>query len=59
VAAGAGALLGVVLSLVVGPAIGIVAGGLVGPLIAMAVPGLDRPEPVDAALREPGMIEPV
>jgi 4-azaleucine resistance transporter AzlC len=59
VAAGAGAVLGVGLSLAIGPEIGIVAGGLIGPLVAMAMPGLDRPEPADAALREPGMIEPV
>jgi 4-azaleucine resistance transporter AzlC len=38
VAAGAGAVIGVVLSLWLGPAIGIVAGGLVGPLVGMAVP---------------------
>jgi len=38
VAAGAGATLGVVLSLVFGPAPGIVAGGLLGPLVGMAVP---------------------
>jgi 4-azaleucine resistance transporter AzlC len=38
VAAGAGAVIGVALSLAVGPAIGIIAGGLVGPLVGMAVP---------------------
>jgi 4-azaleucine resistance transporter AzlC len=38
VAAGAGAAIGVVLSLVLGPAVGIVAGGLLGPLVGMAVP---------------------
>ena len=38
VAAGAGAAIGVVLSLAVGPAIGIIAGGLIGPLVGMAVP---------------------
>lgn len=38
VAGGAGAVIGVVASLVVGPAIGIVAGGLLGPLVGMAVP---------------------
>ena len=31
--------IGVVLSLLVGPAIGIVAGGLLGPLVGMAMPG--------------------
>ena len=57
VAAGAGAALGVGLSLVIGPEIGIVAGGLVGALVAMAVPGPDGPGPAFAA-RERGMIEP-
>ena len=57
VAAGAGAALGILLSLVIGPEVGIVAGGLVGALVAMAVPGSDGPEPAFAA-REPGMIEP-
>jgi 4-azaleucine resistance transporter AzlC len=38
VAAGAGGVLGLGLSLAVGPAIGIIAGGLGGPLVAMAVP---------------------
>ncbi len=38
VAAGSGAVAGVLLSLVIGPALGIVAGGLLGPLAAMAVP---------------------
>ena len=37
-AAGAGAAIGVVLSLLIGPAVGIVAGGLLGPLVAMALP---------------------
>lgn len=37
-AAGAGASIGVVLSLAIGPAIGIIAGGLIGPLAGMAVP---------------------
>jgi 4-azaleucine resistance transporter AzlC len=37
IAAGAGAAIGVVASLVVGPAVGIMAGGLVGPLVGMAV----------------------
>ncbi len=57
VAAGAGAALGILLSLVIGPEVGIVAGGLVGALVAMVVPGSDGPEPAFAA-REPGMIEP-
>jgi 4-azaleucine resistance transporter AzlC len=39
VAAGAGAAIGIVLSLAIGPALGIVAGGLLGPLVAMAMPG--------------------
>ena len=39
VAAGAGATIGIVLSLAIGPAVGIVAGGLLGPLVAMVVPG--------------------
>jgi 4-azaleucine resistance transporter AzlC len=39
IAAGAGAAIGVVLSLLIGPAVGIVAGGLLGPLVAMALPG--------------------
>ena len=38
VAAGAGAGIGVVLSLLLGPAVGIIAGGLIGPLAGMAVP---------------------
>jgi 4-azaleucine resistance transporter AzlC len=37
-AAGAGAAIGVALSMTVGPALGIVAGGLLGPLVGMAVP---------------------
>jgi 4-azaleucine resistance transporter AzlC len=37
VAAGAGASLGVVASLVVGPSVGIVLGGLIGPLVGMAI----------------------
>jgi len=58
IAAGAGAALGVVLSLAIGPEIGIIAGGLIGPLVAMAVPGSDRPEPSGPDVREPGMLEP-
>jgi 4-azaleucine resistance transporter AzlC len=38
VAAGAGAVFGVLLSLLAGPALGIVAGGLLGPLVGMAMP---------------------
>jgi 4-azaleucine resistance transporter AzlC len=38
VAAGGGAVIGVALSLVLGPAIGILAGGLLGPLLGMAMP---------------------
>jgi predicted branched-subunit amino acid permease len=38
VAAGSGAVFGVVLSLILGPAVGIVAGGLLGPLVGMAMP---------------------
>lgn len=41
-AAGAGAFIGVGLSLAVGPGIGIVAGGLLGPLVGMAVPAGGR-----------------
>ena len=37
-AAGAGAAIGVALSLAAGPAIGIIMGGLLGPLVGMAVP---------------------
>lgn len=37
-AAGSGAVFGVVLSLIAGPAVGIVAGGLLGPLVGMAIP---------------------
>ena len=37
-AAASGAVFGVLLSLVAGPAIGIVAGGLLGPLVGMAIP---------------------
>ena len=38
VAAGAGAAIGVVASLLLGPSVGIVVGGLVGPLVGMAMP---------------------
>jgi 4-azaleucine resistance transporter AzlC len=37
-AAGAGAGIGVVASLLLGPSVGIVAGGLLGPLVGMAIP---------------------
>jgi 4-azaleucine resistance transporter AzlC len=39
VAAGAGAAIGVMASLVLGPSVGIVVGGLAGPLVGMAMPG--------------------
>jgi len=39
VAAGAGAAIGVVASLLLGPSVGIVVGGVVGPLVGMAMPG--------------------
>jgi 4-azaleucine resistance transporter AzlC len=53
-AAGSGAGLGVVASLVVGPSIGVIAGGLVGPLIGMAVPagGPRLPEESDTTAHE-------
>jgi 4-azaleucine resistance transporter AzlC len=38
VAAGSGGVIGVLLSLAIGPALGVVAGGLVGPLLGMALP---------------------
>jgi 4-azaleucine resistance transporter AzlC len=41
VAAGGGGVIGLVVSLVLGPQVGIIAGGLIGPLIAMAVPAGD------------------
>jgi hypothetical protein len=41
-AAGAGAAIGVVASLALGPSVGIVVGGLVGPLVGMAIPVPDR-----------------
>ncbi len=57
VAAGAGALLGVGLSLAVGPEVGIIAGGLLGPLVAMALPLGADPAPVAEPTPpiEPGM----
>jgi 4-azaleucine resistance transporter AzlC len=69
VAAGAGALFGVALSLALGPSLGIVAGGLLGPALAMLVPdGSSRAEPdsdlagvpvaVDEAAAELGQLEP-
>lgn len=45
IAAGAGAAIGVVLSLIVGPAVGIVAGGLLGPLVGIAVPVTPAEQP--------------
>ena len=50
VAAGSGAVIGVVASLAVGPAVGILVGGLVGPLIGMAIP---VPSPAPAARLHP------
>ncbi len=44
VAAGAGAAIGVGLSLVAGTQVGIVAGGLAGPLVAMAIPASRAPD---------------
>ncbi len=49
VAAGAGAAIGVVASLLVGPSVGIVVGGLVGPLVGMAVPVAAREQPAEGA----------
>jgi 4-azaleucine resistance transporter AzlC len=48
VAAGAGAVIGVVMSLLMGPALGIVAGGLLGPLIGMLVPAPVRHQGIHA-----------
>lgn len=48
VAALAGAILGVTVSLAVGPGIGIIVGGIGGPLIGLAVP--PRPEEAETAL---------
>jgi len=53
VAAGAGAVIGVLLSVAVGPGVGIVAGGLIGPAIGMAVPARTRPAPVDSGSSAP------
>jgi 4-azaleucine resistance transporter AzlC len=50
VAAGAGAGIGVVMSLVAGQQVGIIAGGLVGPLVGMAVPGSMAGVPSEPAL---------
>jgi 4-azaleucine resistance transporter AzlC len=50
VAAGAGAAIGVVLSLFLGPSVGIVAGGLLGPLIGMAMPDGGRQVAPDSDL---------
>jgi 4-azaleucine resistance transporter AzlC len=51
IAAGAGAAMGVLASLLLDPSVGIVIGGLVGPLVAMAVPGqvAHRGEPATTA----------
>ncbi len=65
VAAGTGAALGVVASLVLGPGVGIVVGGLLGPLVGMAVPEgrvhmapdsdvSGQPVDIDLALAEAG-----
>jgi hypothetical protein len=50
VAAGAGAAIGVVLSLLLGPSAGIVAGGLLGPLVGMAMPDDGRQVAPDSDL---------
>jgi len=42
-AAGAGGILGLAVSIALGPQIGVVAGGLGGPLVAMAIPGTSKP----------------
>jgi 4-azaleucine resistance transporter AzlC len=59
VAAGAGAGIGVVLSLAIGPAMGIVAGGLLGPLAGMAMPtgGPSLPPDSDLAGRSVDIAE--
>jgi 4-azaleucine resistance transporter AzlC len=43
-AAGAGGLIGLVVSLTLGPQVGIIAGGLIGPLVAMLLPLGDAPD---------------
>jgi 4-azaleucine resistance transporter AzlC len=58
VAAGAGAAIGVVGSLLLGPSVGIVVGGLVGPLIGMAMPAPVPGERVRAADHEPDKAHP-
>jgi 4-azaleucine resistance transporter AzlC len=50
VAAGAGALSGVALSLALGPSLGIVAGGLLGPALAMLIPESGSPVRPDSDL---------
>lgn len=50
VAAGAGALFGVALSLAFGPSLGIVAGGLLGPALALLVPERGSPVQPDSDL---------
>jgi 4-azaleucine resistance transporter AzlC len=55
VAALAGAVIGVAVSLVAGPGVGVVAGGIGGPLLGMAVPR--RPTEEATALGTPGSAE--
>ena len=60
VAAGAGAALGILLSLVIGPEVGIVAGGLVGPLMAIALqrgpePASSKAEALGFYVNKPGL----
>jgi 4-azaleucine resistance transporter AzlC len=59
IAAGAGAAMGVLASLLLDPSVGIVIGGLVGPLVAMAVPGqvAHRGEPATTA--HPDQVHPL
>jgi 4-azaleucine resistance transporter AzlC len=68
VAAGTGAVLGVVASLALGPGVGIVAGGLLGPLAGMAVPEgrvhlapesevSGQPVDIDLAVAEAGTLD--
>jgi 4-azaleucine resistance transporter AzlC len=52
IAAGAGAVIGVLASMAIGSAVGIMAGGLLGPLVAMAIP-VDEPERVPDARVHP------
>jgi 4-azaleucine resistance transporter AzlC len=55
VAALAGAIIGVAVSLVAGPGVGVVAGGIGGPMVGMAVPR--RPTEESTALGTPGSAE--